>query len=584
MTRSCSLAAALVLAVGPLAALVAPAPADAAPADAAPPVVSASSPDPAVPGPYSSVRDVYDAGVTEVGGGPTREEIEQELNGDIFIPQGTTGPMPVILLEHGRHATCTINGVVFQVNELGDPCPSTAVTEPINSYAGYDYLATQPASHGYLVMSVDANGVNTYDDASLSPVGDEGAYARAQIVSKSLDLLAAWDAAPTSSGVGNALVGRVDLSRIGVMGHSRGGEGINAFVAYNKTRPADQAAAAQANTLDFGPRYPGLEAAFALAPIDAAAQAPTGVAMGTLVPYCDGDVSDLSGTRPFEWEATANSAAGFPSVLYGVQGTDHNFYNTVWASGDDDAGDADSACGTGAGSIRLTPTEEQATASVLIAGFLRRFVGPEPDLEPLVTGAAHLPASACPAAHAVSCDQEVQTSYITPAPQRRVLAGPRTSGDVPTTATGFTTDSTCTPANNGTGCPAAPTGTDTAFIDRSTTPQRHLARKSSGLSAIVTSARVRRPSAAGVSISCAKAATGDSPMTTGCPATRVRRTHRPSKPRPRPGSPLVLAEPCAGSAHITPPGRSRLPVRALSTSTSQLAVVPKLVVVVPMRA
>ena len=55
-------------------------------------------------------------------------------------------------------------------------------------------------------------------------------------------------------------------------------------------------------------------------------------------------------------------------------------------------------------------------------------------------------------------------------------------------------------------------------------------------------------------------------------------------PRPRPGSPLVFDEPAAGFVNIAPPGRSRLPVSTLSTSTSQLAVVPKRCVVVPMRA
>ena len=46
-------------------------------------------------------------------------------------------------------------------------------------------------------------------------------------------------------------------------------------------------------------------------------------------------------------------------------------------------------------------------------------------------------------------------------------------------------------------------------------------------------------------------------------------------PRPVPGVPRVLAGPAAGLANMAPPGRSRLPVRMLSTSTSQLASVPK---------
>ena len=45
---------------------------------------------------------------------------------------------------------------------------------------------------------------------------------------------------------------------------------------------------------------------------------------------------------------------------------------------------------------------------------------------------------------------------------------------------------------------------------------------------------------------------------------------RSAKPCPRPGP----RRGCAGSGNIAPPGRSRLPVRTLSTSTSQLASVP----------
>ena len=82
------------------------------------------------------------------------------------------------------------------------------------------------------------------------------------------------------------------------MGHSRGGEGVTAFIDYNRTRP--ETLDPLSGNPDAGPRYPGLRAVFALAPIDAADQAPTGVHFATLLPYCDGDVSTLAGNEAYE--------------------------------------------------------------------------------------------------------------------------------------------------------------------------------------------------------------------------------------------------------------------------------------------
>ena len=77
-----------------------------------------------------------------------------DLRGALFIPRGR-GPFPVVLFQHGRHATCKV-----VVETLGPGCRDTPVTSVVPSYRGYDYLAENLASHGYLVMSVDANDVN----------------------------------------------------------------------------------------------------------------------------------------------------------------------------------------------------------------------------------------------------------------------------------------------------------------------------------------------------------------------------------------------------------------------------------------
>jgi hypothetical protein len=461
-------------------------------------------PDPFAPGPYTVTRVLYDAGTSVVGG--TTQGVtpyNQELDGDIFYPSaGTgqfgTGPFPLIVFAHGRHGTCTYgNGEIgIQDEELGQ-CPNTPVTQDVTSYAGYDYLGQLLATEGYIVMSIDLNEVNTEDDAS----GDEGAIARAEVIAKSLDLMASYDGvytAPAGDGAtgpplyqdmpgpGTALVGKVDFSRIGVMGHSRGGEGANQFIAYNRTRPATLEAAVGEGDPDYGPTYSGLRAVFALAPIDEENQDPYGVAYGALVPYCDGDVTDLAGTRPFERAVTANSEAGFPSVLFGVNGADHDFFNERWAEDGDDnpAGNGDTACDPSIpGDIRLSVSDQQKIAVATIGVFMRRYVGGETAFDPYITGASlGLPVDGCPGSYDPEpCDQELQTTYIAPVSERHVvLSGSSTTvaddgGAV--LATGFSDLSTCTPATSGVGCPGttATGDSDVAFTDRTTGPQLNLA-------------------------------------------------------------------------------------------------------------
>src|SRR4029077_1676290 len=165
-------------------------------------------PDPAQWGPYPYTRIEYDAGPTLVDDPSSHVTYPQELMGSLHIPEGA-GPFPVIVLLHGRHSTCAVAGQ----EAVGSPCPDTPATSDIRSYQGYDYLAENLASHGYLVMSVDANAVNSYDTATQ----DSGGNQRAEILARSLDLLAKWNTQPGPQPIGTLLVDKVDLSRIGMM-------------------------------------------------------------------------------------------------------------------------------------------------------------------------------------------------------------------------------------------------------------------------------------------------------------------------------------------------------------------------------
>jgi hypothetical protein len=73
---------------------------------------------------------------------------------------------------HGRHATCFLEDVA----SLQWPC--TPPRQPIPSDQGYDYATEILASHGYIVVSSSANGVNARDNA----VVDLGMLARAELI------------------------------------------------------------------------------------------------------------------------------------------------------------------------------------------------------------------------------------------------------------------------------------------------------------------------------------------------------------------------------------------------------------------
>jgi predicted dienelactone hydrolase len=76
--------------------------------------------------------------------------------------------------------------------------------ESIPSYTGYDYFGELLASHGFIVVSVSANGIaaneGDWADAGGDPFDDK-------------------------------FVGAIDFDNIGAVGHSRGGEGVATWAA-----------------------------------------------------------------------------------------------------------------------------------------------------------------------------------------------------------------------------------------------------------------------------------------------------------------------------------------------------------------
>ena len=396
---------ALVLAALPLVAGCASPLAPGATAPQAEPPAPVPLVDPLAPGPLGVEWADYDAGEVTVGGTDANHsdyEYESRVRGRVWFP-AEEGAFPLLVLLHGQHATCAM-GEQEAVVRLDDCNDEAGFNSPYPNHLGYEYLATLLASHGYVVASILAHEVNNRNGA-----GDIGMWARGELVLATLDAFRG-----AAEGVPPEAAARADLTRVGLMGHSRGGEGVVTAVHVNLARPEAERHA--------------LRAIVALAPTDFNERGVQGVALLSLVPYCDGDVSTLHGLRTFDHSRLLDDATDKVQVL--VRGTNHNFYNTRWY---DDAGlpvwPGDDAAfsplgpscdlGRAHGGWRWTPEETQQESLVHVAGFLRWQAGGERGLAPHFTGELPLPDAACPLRRACA-DAVVVTAAL--AGKRPLLA------------------------------------------------------------------------------------------------------------------------------------------------------------------
>ena len=313
------------------------------------------APDPGRPGPYDVVTSDYDWPAVKLPG--MAEPIEMVGHVVEPAPGEDTGPRPLVLFLHGRHSVC-YNPT--DPDDFGDDSwPCRAPLAEIPSHLGYDYIQQLLASQGYATVSVRVNGINAQDWR----LSDGGADARAAIVKKHLD---GW--------VGLAGSHQVDLDQVILVGHSRGGEGVDR--ASIQIRPsAPYRVAGQV----------------LLAPTDFAWHTAPYVPTVTVLPYCDGDVYDLQGQR--FTDVARDLAPGDTSLKSSVMvmGANHNFFNTEWTpataaapSWDDWGGNRNETCGTRHPG-RLLPWEQRAVGKSYVAGAVHLFTG-ESEYTPLYDG------------------------------------------------------------------------------------------------------------------------------------------------------------------------------------------------------
>nr|WP_059262501.1 hypothetical protein [Streptomyces corchorusii] len=372
--------------------LDAPDTAGAASAARSPAALPANGVDPGKPGAYRTRTGEYSLKSVRLPG----FSAPVEMRAVVVAPVGASGKRPLALFLHGRHYTC------YQGQDSTSDWPCKAGAKPVPSHRGYLRDQKLLASQGYLTVSVSANGVNAQDFAAE----DGGAQARSSLVRLHLARWADWAEHPRSAPKVVREAPRADLSRVLLVGHSRGGEGVNRAALDSLTPPpADQDGY-------HGPVRWHIRGTVLIAPTVFGQNPVPDVPSMTILPGCDGDVSDLQGEVYVDGTRAVGNGTALHSAVY-VIGANHNFFNSEWTPGQsaapaiddffDDPQYHDPVCGKRA-ATRLTADRQHRAGSTYIAAAARLFLAGDDRVRPLLDGSGKRAPSADPArvlSHAV---------------------------------------------------------------------------------------------------------------------------------------------------------------------------------------
>lgn len=225
------------------------------------------------------------------------------INARVWYPVGE-GPFPVALIVHGNHS----------MYDYSDP--------------GYEYLGKLLASQGIIMASVDQNFINGAWSDLFGDGLDEENDARGWLLLEHLRNWRKWNEDTESP-----FYQKIDMEKIAVMGHSRGGEAaaIAGFFNTLEYYPDDAK-----QEFDFGFN---IKAVVAIAPVDGQYQPGNDKTPLKDVNYLvihganDGDVQSFSGLRQYERVEFSDSTDFFKSAVY-IYGANHGQFNTTWGNRD----------------------------------------------------------------------------------------------------------------------------------------------------------------------------------------------------------------------------------------------------------
>ncbi|EWM13005.1 alpha/beta hydrolase family protein, partial [Kutzneria sp. 744] len=354
---------------------------------ALPPLLPKGSVDPGTPGHYQTITGEYTLDPVPLPGlnGST------EMQAVVVAPKNAPGNRPLVLFLHGRHQAC-YSPTGGGGDPVGWPCPPGFL--PVPSYRGYLQTQQLLASQGYVTVSISADAINALD----YQVTDGGAQARSSLVRLHLGHWADWAGSGRASApqiVKDAPV--ADMSNVLLVGHSRGGEGVNQAALDSLAPPPFDSGYS-------GPVRWTIRGNVFIAPTIFGQNPTPDVPSVTLLPACDGDVSDLQGQQYIDSTRGVSKGKALHSALY-IAGADHNFFNYEWTPGVSVAPSVDDyrpgttpnpLCDTGQ-PARLTAPQQRAGGATYVAAAAHLFLDHDLRVQPLLDGTGVRAPSADPA-------------------------------------------------------------------------------------------------------------------------------------------------------------------------------------------
>ncbi|PZD96258.1 alpha/beta hydrolase [Paenibacillus sambharensis] len=218
------------------------------------------------------------------------------LNGRLWMPEGE-GPFPLVLIVHGNHL----------MEDWSDD--------------GYRYIGELLASRGFIAVSVDENFLNY---SVWTGIPNQDMKMRAWILLQHLQQIQAFSLIDE-----HPLGGKVDLDRVGLIGHSRGGQAV--AMAADASRWFDE------DPLLESLQNVHIKAVAALAPTDRTVDKKSAYLRDihylTLQGARDADVNNFYGDQQYNRTSFSKNSNIFKSAVY-LPDANHSRFNTDWGSYD----------------------------------------------------------------------------------------------------------------------------------------------------------------------------------------------------------------------------------------------------------
>ncbi|CAF1223458.1 unnamed protein product [Adineta ricciae] len=269
---------------------------------------------------------------------PTSNNLTTQIRGEVFYPNTTKKNVntsyPILIFLPGKHPDCRIQVPPgYPLLDIGSAdvqgnCPEH--TSKVPSHLGFSYIGRHLASYGYIVVSIDVLLINNkwsiLNDSALN-------FVRARIVFRTIEKMMEWN---SDSQVSKEILHGIDLSdqfdftEIGLMGHSRGGEGVRN--AYNMLMEGKGAS----DALRWKSKLPNVRFK-AILEITPMYYGENGIRLGVenipwamIVAGCEDDEIDYLHVNLAYRQRQISKQANY---VFHVYGANHEYFNTEWQVG-----------------------------------------------------------------------------------------------------------------------------------------------------------------------------------------------------------------------------------------------------------